>query len=181
MTEEFEAFPKIVRLNRPVCITEKLDGTNAGILVSEDGQRLQAASRSRWITPDSDNYGFAKWAEDNYTSLLELGPGMHWGEWWGQGIQRRYGLKEKRFSLFNAGRWGHIEQPPACCHVVPVLYRGLFSMDEAKACIESLQRDGSVAAPGFDNPEGIVIFHEALRSYFKWTVVGDEKPKGSKE
>ena len=56
MTIEFEEFPKIARLSRECIITEKLDGTNAQVLITEDmdsGQRfLQVGSRSRWITPE---------------------------------------------------------------------------------------------------------------------------------
>lgn len=38
---------------------------------------------------------------------------------------------------------------------------------------------GSYAAPGFKNPEGIVIYHTAAKTLFKKTIVGNEKPKGS--
>jgi hypothetical protein len=47
---EFQAFPKIPRLVRDCVITEKLDGTNASIIITEDGQ-IGAASRNRLITP----------------------------------------------------------------------------------------------------------------------------------
>ena len=56
---EFREFPKIARLSREVIISEKIDGTNAQILITEDGQVL-TGSRNRWITPQDDNYGFAK-------------------------------------------------------------------------------------------------------------------------
>src|SRR5436305_1822690 len=99
---EFNAFPKIARLNRECVITEKIDGTNASILIDEDGV-VMAGSRTRWITPENDNFGFAKWVEANKSELMKLGVGHHFGEWWGSGIQRGYGLTkgEKRFSLFN--------------------------------------------------------------------------------
>ena len=86
----FIGFPKIARLNRQVIVTEKIDGTNAQIRITEDGQFL-VGSRSRWITPDNDNHGFAKWAYAHKDSLMELGVGSHFGEWWGSGIQRGYG------------------------------------------------------------------------------------------
>ena len=97
---EFIAFPKIARLRRDCVITEKLDGTNAQIVI-QDGEIVAVGSRSRWITPgkDTDNYGFAGWVEQNRAELLGLGDGTHFGEWWGSGIQRNYGLTEKRFSL----------------------------------------------------------------------------------
>jgi hypothetical protein len=171
---QFEPFPKIARLNRECVISEKIDGTNAQIIIGDDGS-IAAASRSRIITPDDDNFGFAAWVRDRAEELHALGPGRHFGEWWGAGIQRRYGLAEKRFSLFNAARWS--EERPACCHVVPVLYRGLFSTDAVDACIEQLREIGSFAAPGFMRPEGVIVWHDAARVGFKVTLERDEEPK----
>ncbi len=56
---EFEGFGKIARLSRECVITEKIDGTNAQICITEDGQFL-TGSRTRWITPEDDNFGFSK-------------------------------------------------------------------------------------------------------------------------
>ena len=116
-----------------------------------------------------------------------MGPGMHWGEWWGQGIQRGYGLTEKRFSLFNTGRWfqtmpmgwimGTAKAPP-CCRVVPVLTVGNFKEINFEKQLLMLTERGSVAAPGFMKPEGIMVWHVAAQQYFKATIEGDEKPKG---
>ena len=177
---EFTAFPKIARLNREVVVTEKIDGTNAQVIVSDDGTELHAASRTKLITPETDNAGFARWVQENKEDLLTLGPGSHFGEWWGSGIQRKYGLVngEKRFSLFNTHRWGPDETRPRCCHVVPVLWSGMFQDFHPDDMIAALVRDGSAAAPGFMNPEGIVIFHTAGNHLFKKTVLKDESPKG---
>jgi len=172
---EFVEFPKMPRLSREIIVTEKIDGTNAQVHITEDG-RILAGSRTRWITPEADNFGFAAWVRDNATDLLQLGPGSHFGEWWGAGIQRRYGLTDKRFSLFNVGRWG--ESRPACCDVVPVLYRGNFCTTEIDNALARLREFGSVAAPGFMNPEGVVVFHLAGRVGFKKTIHKDEAPKG---
>jgi hypothetical protein len=99
---------------------------------------------------------------------------------WGQGIQRGYGLKEKRFSLFNVSRWGEgNETPPACCHVVPVLWRGGFHTASVDAALADLALTGSKAAPGFMNPEGVIVYHVAAGSYFKKTLLKDEAPKGT--
>jgi hypothetical protein len=175
----FEAFPSIPRLFRECWITEKLDGTNAQVYVSESGVVL-AGSRSRWITPENDNHGFARWVVDHEDELRQFGPGRHFGEWWGSGIQRGYGLKEKRFSLFNTGRWGverdHVKHPvdrPACCDVVPVLYRGAFLTTVADNVLARLDREGSTAAPGFMKPEGIVVYLPAAHQTFKVTLGGD--------
>lgn len=170
----FTEFPKIARLSREIIVTEKIDGTNAQIFIGVDGEFL-TGSRSRWITPQDDNYGFSKWAHDHKEELLQLGPGSHFGEWWGQGIQRKYGLAEKRFSLFNVSRWG--ETRPACCHVVPVLWSGNFDAFHPAGVLADLATYGSKAAPGFMKPEGIVIWHEAARQLFKKTIVKDEVPK----
>jgi RNA ligase len=193
---EFQDFPKMARLSRDVIVTEKIDGTNAQICIAEDGT-MQVGSRTRWITPADDNFGFAAWVEAHRDELMGLGPGRHFGEWWGQGIQRGYGLKEKRFSLFNATRWAAHDQeigvipsndlrtppkmqerPPACCHVVPVLMRGKFDTEAIEACLDMLRELGSDAAPGFMKPEGVVVFHTAGNVGFKKTLEKDGMPKG---
>ena len=190
----FTAFPKMARLQREVIVTEKIDGTNAQVHITDDGKML-FGSRTRWITPGDDNFGFAKWATDNKEELLKLGPGRHFGEWWGRGIQRNYGLNYRRFSLFNVIRWcPHGEVPkaiptadprtvkmqdmlPACCHLVPILWQGLFSTAEATIQLWELGQTGSKAAPGFMNPEGIVLFHTAGNVGFKMTLDNDGVPK----
>lgn len=175
---EFEAFESIPRLVRACFISEKIDGTNAQVFIPDDLSCVRAGSRSRWITPDDDNYGFARWVDENQSELLKLGPGRHFGEWWGAGIQRRYGLTEKRFSLFNSGRWSNPESGrPSCCHVVPVLYHGEFSTEAVEAQLRRLETEGSVAAPGFMKPEGVVIYLAAARKLFKKTI-GDDGHKG---
>ena len=178
MTEtkpEFREFGKIHRLSRNIVITEKIDGTNGLIHITEDGD-VFAGSRSRWITPEDDNHGFARWVEGNKSDLLNLGPGSHYGEWWGQGIQRKYNLKEKRFSLFNVGRWND-ETKPSCCYVVPTLWVGDFHTDIIDSYLGQLEEHGSIAAPGFMNPEGIVIYHTQANALFKKTIKDDDKGK----
>jgi len=175
---EFRAFPKIPRLSREVVITEKIDGTYGVIAIGDDGE-FAVGSRTRFITPEADNHGFAQWAYINKDELSRLGPGFHSGEWWGQGIQRKYGLKEKRFSLFNTSLWLDDSLRPACCSVVPVLYTtGLFDTSVIDAVLINLATYGSIAAPGFMKPEGIVIFHTASQSMFKKTIERDEYHKG---
>lgn len=162
---------------REIVITEKIDGTNASIHIGEDGS-IRAASRTRWITPAQDNYGFAKFVESNKEELLKLGPGSHFGEWWGNGIQRGYGLRQKQFSLFNTGKWSAETPPPGCCLIVPVLYRGIFSEHWIEESLTHLRVTGSQASPGFMNPEGIIIYHCAGDLYFKRTLDKDEEWKG---
>jgi len=175
---DFEDFPKMARLSRRIIITEKIDGTNAQVCIGEDGE-MKFGSRTRWITPEDDNYGFARWATENAEELRKLGPGRHFGEWWGAGIQRRYGMEEKRFSLFNTTRWA--DERPACCHVVPVLFDGIWTADEPFQTLERLACNGSVAAPGFLKPEGIVVYHVAGKCGFKKTLEKDEMSKQEAE
>jgi len=194
---EFKEFPKIARFSREIIITEKIDGTNAQILIEESGE-IKTGSRTRWITPENDNYGFAKWVNENKELVLKLGVGRHFGEWWGQGIQRGYGLKEKRFSLFNTVRWCEFgDEPkrilkqdpriekyqdilPEGISLVPEIYRGNFLTSEIDFSIDILKRIGSYASKGFMNPEGIIIFHTAGNVAFKKTIEKDNIPKSFK-
>ena len=119
---------------------------------------------------------------------MNLGIGTHHGEWWGSGIQRGYNLPkgEKRFSLFNVGRWvkdknvqllEKQEYCPECCYIVPVLWTGIFDTEVIDNELNTLKINGSVASPGFMNPEGIVIYHRAGNLMFKKTIKKDEEPK----
>jgi hypothetical protein len=194
MKPKFVEFPKMARLSRECVITEKIDGTNASITITEDGQFL-TGSRTRWITPEEDNAGFSLWAQEHKEELFTLGVGTHFGEWWGKGIQRNYGINEKRFSLFNVLRWclyGTTPQPiktgdprnvkmqqilPPCCGLVPELYRGEFTTFACETAIKYLECFGSKAVRGFMKPEGIVCFHIAAGIGFKKTIEKDDKPK----
>lgn len=180
---EFKAFAKIARLNRDIIVTEKIDGTNACVHVFQNGLSLdlQAYSRTRIITPKDDNFGFALWCQQNKEELLKLGPGRHYGEWWGVGIQRGYALHERRFSLFNADKWSDPITRPSVCGVVPTLHRGPFDTDSISSVVCALRIGGSAAAPGFDKPEGVVVFHKASGQLFKVTCENDESPKGAQK
>ena|SRR5688500_9557603 len=192
---EFQAWAKIPRLFRDITITEKIDGTNACVIIEPNGcddthhvaiahyildqngerwYQLGAQSRSRLITPDDDNYGFARWVRTNAETLVtDLGPGRHYGEWWGQGIQRKYGLNHRRFSLFNTSKWRDEEFQTPNLHVVPTLYEGPFDDWAIFNAALDLEKAGSAAAPGFMNPEGVCIYHHASRQVFKYTLDGD--------
>ncbi len=160
---EFKAWPKIVRLEnkRTPVFTEKIDGTNGCIYIGEDGE-FGVQSRIRVITPEDDNYGFAKWAYAHRDELEFLGKGYHFGEWWGAGIQRNYGLTEKRFSLFNTRRWGEHNPPPPCCHVVPMIF-----VNTAEEACDWLRSRGSLAVPGWPRPEGVVMYEPDTNTMFK--------------
>mgnify|MGYP001565881535 CR=1 FL=1 len=191
---EFRPFPKIPRLSRECVITEKIDGTNASIYIEQvisdkiipvlDGPsgmpfRILAASRTRFITPSDDNFGFAAWVQDHELELLELGPGHHFGEWWGKGIQRGYNQIERKFSLFNTAKWSDAGVRPACCGVVPVLHTGVFDSPVIEAVLEDLKITGSKAAPGYPYPEGVVVYHTAGNHLYKKTLDADGVPKNA--
>jgi len=216
---EFQAWPKIPRLNRNCIVTEKIDGTNAAVVIEKVGPgwpkhefelarvdldltdaselAVFAQSRKRLLQTNedggkgSDNFAFAAWVKENALELAAvLGEGRHFGEWWGAGIQRAYGLTEqdKRFSLFNAGRWHDRaangigkEVCPDCCSVVPVVALGKVGEAPWLKAMNDLAENGSAAVPGFDNPEGIVVYHTAARTSFKVTFDQDDLPKSVAE
>jgi hypothetical protein len=201
----YPAFQKIPRLNRDVVISEKIDGTNGLIEISRfpimPGPKFSsdpvkpvatvgelnvfAGSRNRWLSTGQDNFGFAKWVQSNAEALAQtLGEGLHYGEWWGQGIQRNYGLAGKRFSLFNTHRWKGVDLSAVPqLNVVPELYTGPLHVNGmewtvAEDVLYDLEETGSKAAPGFMKPEGVIIYHTAAKQYFKATIEGDEGHKG---
>ena len=199
----YPKFPSIPRFNKPVIVTEKIDGTNGQVLIwdAAEGNRpdvsalgvrastdrgdylLAAGSRNRWLSLESDNFGFAAWVTANADALADtLGEGQHYGEWWGPGIQRGYGLKERRFSLFNASRWqdayeAEILNNVPGLDVVPVLgkYDGQWVSSAVEMSMYQLETQGSVASPGFMRPEGVVVYHTAANQPFKMTF---DNPEG---
>ncbi|TSA57198.1 hypothetical protein D4R42_02075 [bacterium] len=133
-----------------VIVTEKIDGTNAVVYVHEDG-RVLAGSRNRWITLDNENLGFARYVEDHTEEFREMGPGYHYGEFIGCGIQRRYNNIPKEFVSFEHWR------ADLRFRTVPILYTGLWSQTAMTVILQELKSGGSVLVPGFTDPEGIVV------------------------
>lgn len=185
----FKAWPKIPRLTNEIYhITEKIDGTNAAIIINigipGDSQStpidwlvindinycIYAQSRTRIITPEDDNFGFAKWVKENAKQLIQdLGEGYHFGEWWGKGINRGYELDHKRFSLFNP-----IKHSDICDHVphIATVHNHQELHDWINVECERLIQEGSLAAPGYMRPEGLVVYAEKAKSY--WKVIIDK-------
>ncbi len=201
----FEAYKKIPRLHGDVHVTEKIDGTNACFeyqdvsMYAAHGSQVAylvgACSRNRRLFHVSlgfdglplheprwdgkgDNAGFGAWVLANLDGLRRLGYGRHFGEWYGEGIQRGYGLDEKRFALFRAPKNGVPEGCPVS--VVPEIdVWGEFDTGRLALLMAGLQETGSVAVPGYMNPEGIVVFHARSGQLFKYTF--EAGPKGQKE
>ena len=179
---EFQAWPKTPRLFRDMIVTEKLDGTNAAVIVTEDGA-VAAQSRKRLIAPGktTDNYGFASWVEQNAEQLRALGPGRHFGEWYGAGIQHGYGLEpgDRRFALFNPYRYRDcLPVVSGLCQVVPVVWVGGFCTATVRASLARLSEHGSFAVPGFMRPEGVCIYHTASGRTYKALLDSDHLSKG---
>ena len=191
---EFQKWPKMPRLNKVgVFVTEKIDGTNAQIAINNEFDDIvpcsvRAASRNRWITRDSDNYGFAQAVYERSASLrILLPPGRHYGEWAGLGIQKNpLGLKERRFFAFNRGLFtpefvAEIQKQVPWFDVVPLwlqttlddptLGAQLAGFTEAVAL--GRRPEGARELGGV--PEGFIVY--MANQYIKWTPQG-EKWKG---
>jgi hypothetical protein len=194
---EFQSWPKTPRLFRNITITEKIDGTNAAVgiwpVTSIDmyetltGNALMrgeylvyAQSRNRIITPGSDNFGFAEWVYGNADTLIaDLGPGLHFGEWWGLGIQRGYGQDHKRLSLFNTHKWSEKVFSTPDLDTVPVLVERTMDTTAVVQCVDWLTEAGSMAAPGWKPAEGVIVYHSASKQCFKALIENDHLPKGA--
>lgn len=159
---EFRSFPEIKKIGAlNMSITQKIHGTNAHVLVfkNESGELdLVVGSRTRFITPFKDNYGFASHVSDNKQAFIELlGEGRHDGEWAGPGINSGEGLTEKKFILFEPRKYRDRPLLPPQTTVVPTLYEGKADFEQIQKAMDDLKTNGSKLVPGFMRPEGIVV------------------------
>lgn len=160
---EFKSFSKIQHIGKfYMSITEKIHGTNAQIYIfrdENDALQLKAGSRTRWLVPGDDNYGFAQFVYEKKEEIIsKLGEGRHYGEWAGLGINSGYDLKEKRLYLFNWRRWKSVEKElPERILTVPLLYTGKMSLDIIDETMAKLKENGSCISPGYMKPEGVVV------------------------
>lgn len=201
---EFKAFPKIENIGKigKMVITQKIHGTNAQIFIIEiasqegfqpdgksyvdlDGKTylVLAGSRTRWIYPGDDNYGFAAFVEANKKTLIKtLGKGQHFGEWAGPGINSGEGLKEKTFVLFDHWKFPPERILPPQTVVVPVLYEGKFDFEAINSAMEDLKTNGSKLQPGFMRPEGVVVsaFGQRFKKVFNAEETEWKKPSSVK-
>ncbi len=167
LEQPFKSFGKMARLDTTrMRITQKMHGTNAQILIENDVEagvmRIKAGSRTKYLTETNDNFGFAKWVNENAQDLIEiLNEGRHYGEWCGPGINSGEGLKERTLFLFDVPRFRHFiekrEHPQVSC--VPILYEGPFNTVTIDNVFGWLKREGSHAVEygTFDKVEGIVV------------------------
>lgn len=89
--------------------TVKTHGTNAAVYVDMDTDELRCQSRSRLITPDNDNQGFAFFVHKNeeiFRQLCELATvaqgtqAIIYGEWCGRGINKGCAIHEEEEKFF---------------------------------------------------------------------------------
>lgn len=183
---EFKAFPDIKKLgSTEFSITQKIHGSNAQIMIFSDETgtiQLLTGSRNRWIAPGDDNYGFAAHVYAHKQEFIDkLGPGQHFGEWAGPGINSGEGLKQKTLVLFDYWRYD-VNNLPSQTVLVPVLFQGLFDLQQVERCMQDLKTNGSKLAIGFMRPEGIVVQIKGTR--YKVVFEAEEtqwtKPSGIK-
>lgn len=189
---EFSSYPKIERLGKMFMhITQKIHGTNAQVLIYKDPEgvlQLLVGSRTRWITPENDNYGFAAHVYAHKQEFIDkLGAGRHFGEWAGPGINSGEGLSEKVFVLFDHWKFPPERALPPKTIVVPVLYKGAMDLSQIDIAMSDLKTNGSKLSPGFMRPEGVVVFWAGVRykNVFEnedtqWKK-GDEKYRAAKD
>lgn len=190
----FKSWGSTTRENKNKTITEKIDGTNACLVIT-DGE-VKAQSRKRMITPDDDNYGFARWAYDNAGALLDtLGYGYHYGEWYGEGIQKNpLGIEGKRFALFHATKYTaangfDLEQVDGL-ETVPLLHHGQCNLWTIPNIMQDLDLYGSKVkgarvekVPSFmdmnitfdraASAEGIIIWNNETKTRTKMLLEND--------
>lgn len=185
---EFKTFPEVERFGKAgITVTQKIHGTNAQILIyqKDDGTLdLMTGSRTRWIAPGSDNFGFAQYVYNNKQEFIDkLGVGRWYGEWAGPGINSGEGLKEKTFLLFDVLRIDG-RPLPAGTTTVPLLYQGAFDQEKINAVYEDLKTNGSKLVPGYTRPEGVVIHLLGTPIRYKRVFTPEEtawtKPSGVK-
>lgn len=203
VTEKIDGTNGAIIIDGPHPFGWHVDGAPEGTSLVFTGEDIAGTPDHEWIvgaqsrnrlvgfTKAADNHGFGKWVADRAEALVHiLGAGHHFGEFWGQGIARNYGLDHKRFSLFNVARGQQLIElagkdgwvAPGL-DTVPVLYQGPFGEDHIRAAVNELHHRGSfVAAEGWQGKaEGVCVFHTASRQVYKVLLHNDELPKSLAE
>lgn len=176
---EFKKFPKIQNYKKlHVLVTLKVNGTNSAIIIYKDEKTgeldLKTQSRTRFITPEDDNYGFANFVYKNKEAFINsLGEGTHFGEWYGAGINSGEGLDHKELALFDVFRYKDVVLPEFV-KTVPILYHGEYSKEVIEKVAEDLKTNGSKLVEGFMRPEGMVIQFLGSNLRFKYVFDAEE-------
>lgn len=222
---QFRKWSSTPRWHKGLRVYEKIDGTNGCVIVQrvgltdlgmvpkdavavlddsqEFGYWVRAQSRSRIITPGNDNFGFAKWVHDNSWALAHvLDQGYHYGEWFGEGIQKNpLGIEGRRFYLFHAWYWARPENALKLSQSgvtglghVPVLHdpdtHGEATWETIPAIMDDLawygtKVEGAVGVvSGYAHepdtmarPEGIIVWHKDTQQKYKILLDNDSVHK----
>ena len=180
-TTNYSSFPSIERLENIYCIiSEKIDGTNGLIEINETNVRF--GSRNRYISFSDDNAGFANFFKDYEARFKDAAkdittdesyPLRIYGEWFGCGIQRNYGLKDKLFMPFSSFYGEKLIEYQVPNVITPnIMYTGKFSMEIVDTCMQQLKLNGSGVVKDYKQPEGIVIFFPKYNFRLKETFDG---------
>lgn len=191
----FIKWPSTPRFHKYLTITEKIDGTNACIRIL-DGT-VSAQSRKRVITPDDDNFGFAKWVHDNAGALTDvMGYGVHFGEWFGEGIQKNpLGIEGKRFAHFSPWKFNDEQKEriteSGLVEFVPVLFEGQADIYTIPNVMQDLDLYGTrvagatKVANGYDweldemaRAEGVIVWQRETQQKYKILLDNDAIHKG---
>lgn len=110
----------------------KLHGTNAAVIVTRD-KRVLCQKRTGLITPEKDNFDFAKWVDKNKEYFLEnfwngIADTYVHGEWAGVGIQKSDAVSQcpKNFYIFMV----EYVTPSMTPDTNDVVTRGFLTEDE---------------------------------------------------
>lgn len=159
MDFELKPYGKTERLTSfGITITEKLDGTNACIVI-QNNKLVGCQSRKNKITPEKDNMGFANWVYSNEELVTQLGDGYHYGECCGPGIQKNpMRLEEKQLFLFN------VMHPQTVIQKVPVLYTGEWlGLTHVNDILAELKDSREY------DPEGVIVYFHNFKTPTKVT------------
>ena len=154
----------------------------SGVTRRTEVWRVWAQNQTRPLSRHHDMSGLAAWVEDHARELVAtLGPGVHSGTWWGYKIRRGYGLPvgDRRFSLFNTARWRYLDgsQVPGL-YCVPILWQGLLT-PEGLVTPETLRHEKlgmkeSLAVPGYEHPQGVILYHHDGNMMFQYLFEGSK-------
>lgn len=164
--ENMRNFPTVLRDGEEVVFTEKIHGTNArvGIVNGEPMGGSRGVRRKRPDDPASSLYWFP-FTLLGVDALLQSLAARHrqvvlFGETYGKVQRLRYGLDKgvafRAFDLLVDGRYLDWDRFTEVCvsfdvPTVPVVYRGPFTLDRAKAASE-----GHTLVSGSHYREGVV-------------------------
>ena len=199
---EYPKYPSIERFeNIYSVISEKVDGTNGLMEIHEVFPKPDSdvthvvtfGSRNKWIDVHSDNAGFANFFTPHIDKIVRVPeilkanavneldnrnkacnmPIRIYGEWFGQSIQRTYGLKQKLFMPFHTLLAKALIEAGVPNIIEPfIFYTGKFDKSISDGFMDTLKTHGSCVVPGYFQAEGIVVYFPTYNFCLKDTFEG---------